>query len=205
MAWRQRNVRECRISAPGNRLNLFKSELPPLINFAVPDWVKEDLRTNPHQQFWQFHFRKDETKTHHEVRSILPRDLVPLLEEYLEHHRPKLLKRGDPGTLFITVQGKRFSKKRVTDLVSEVTLRYGGKRVTPHLLRDVFAFKWLEDHPEDYLTVSKVLWHQNIQTTLRIYGRRFDESHGLRRVEQWLEQRKLGLKNTAVSPMAGAA
>jgi hypothetical protein len=25
-------------------------------------------------------------------------------------------------------------------------------------------------HPEDYLTVSKKLWHKNIQTTLRSYG-----------------------------------
>jgi len=52
------------------------------------------------------------------------------------------------------------------------------------------AVKWLEEHPEDYLTVSKILWHRNIQTTLRIYGRNFDESHGVRRMEAWLEDRQ---------------
>jgi hypothetical protein len=57
------------------------------------------------------------------------------------------------------------------------------------LVRDILAFKWLEDHPEDYLTLSKDLWHRSIETTLEIYGCKFDESHGLRRVEKWLDSR----------------
>src|SRR5579859_7910492 len=69
-------------------------------------------------------------------------------------------------------------------------MRYTGRRVNPHLLRDIFAVKWLEDHPEDYLTLSKILWHRNIQTTLQIYGAGFDESHGARRVDDWREQRR---------------
>jgi len=48
----------------------------------------------------------------------------------------------------------------------------------------------LEHHPEDFLTLSKILWHRNIKTTLQIYGANFDESHGARRVEQWLDARR---------------
>jgi integrase len=59
-----------------------------------------------------------------------------------------------------------------------------------HLFRDIFAVKWLEQNPEDYLTLSKLLWHRNIRTTLRIYGRNFDESYGVRRAEEWLEKRR---------------
>jgi hypothetical protein len=48
---------------------------------------------------------------------------------------------------------------------------------------------WLENNPEDYLTLSKLLWHRNVQTTLKVYGRNFDESYGVRRMEEWLEKR----------------
>jgi hypothetical protein len=44
----------------------------------------------------------------------------------------------------------------------------------------------LESHPEDYLTLSKILWHRNVQTTLGIYGAQFDGSNGVRRVDEWL-------------------
>jgi hypothetical protein len=46
------------------------------------------MEHNPSEEFWQFRFGKDETKTKHEVRAILPRKLVRLLEEYLQHYRP---------------------------------------------------------------------------------------------------------------------
>jgi integrase len=77
-------------------------------------------------------------------------------------------------------------------LRGRLTARYAGRRVTPHLFRDIFAVKYLEDRPEDYLTLSKVLWHSNVQTTLGVYGAKFDESHGARRVDEWLDQRMLG-------------
>ena len=40
--------------------------------------------------------------------------------------------------------------------------------MTPRIFRDIFACAWLEDHPEDFLTLSKILWHLNINSTLRI-------------------------------------
>ena len=76
------------------------------------------------------------------------------------------------------------------NLVGSVTLKYAGRRANPHLMRDIFALRWLEDHLEDYLTLSKILWHRSIETTIRIYGARFDESHGARRVEEWLDGKK---------------
>ena len=78
--------------------------------------------------------------------------------------------------------------------MGNLTLRYTGRRVNPHLFRDIFAVKWLEDHPEGYLTLKNILWHSNIQTTLQIYGRNFDESHGARCVEEWLDMRKKNKK-----------
>lgn len=183
LVWRQRNIRECQIGR-----NLFKEELPPLLNIAVPRWVEERLKINPHEQFWQFHFREDETKTHHKVQSILPRRLVPLLEEYLENYRPILLNDSDPTNLFLNRKGHSLTQCEVTTLVSSLTVRYGHRRVTPHLFRDIFAFWWLKHNPRDYLTLSKMLWHSDIQTTIRIYGSRFDKSHALNQVEEYLDR-----------------
>ena len=180
LMWRQRNVRECRIGH-----NLFKAEIPPISSMAIPAWARERIQANPRELFWQFHFSEDETKTGHEIRSILPHRLIPLLEEYLQHHRPILLNDQSSTTLFLNRAGTQLADHEVTDLMSTLTLRYAHRRVTPHLFRDIFAFCWLAQHPEDYLTVSKVLWHRDINTTLRTYGSRFDESHGLARVEEW--------------------
>jgi integrase len=184
LPWRQRNIRECQLER-----NLFRAELPTLANIARPEWVQQSLLANPHEEFWQFYFREDETKTGQEVRSVLPHRLVPLLEEYIEAHRPLLVMGSDPGNLFLNCRGGPLTRDEVIYLVSRLTIQYKGRRVTPHLFRDIFAYWWLENHPQDYLTLSKVLWHRDIKTTLRIYGSRFDESHGVMRVEEWLDRR----------------
>jgi hypothetical protein len=184
LVWRQRNIRECQIGH-----NVFKAQIPVLVDIAVPRWAQERLSANPREEFWQFHFREDETKMHREVQSILPRRLVPLLDMYLENYRPLLLRGFDPTNLFLNRRGHPLDAHQFTNLVSNLTVRYGHRRVTPHVVRDIFAYSWLEHHPEDYLTLSKALWHKDIKTTLLIYGCKFDESHGLRRVEEWLDSR----------------
>jgi integrase len=187
--WRQRNLRECRLGEPGKGANLFKGEVSPLSAVARPNWVEEALRKDLREEFWQIHFRQDETKTGHEVHAILPKQLVPVLEEYLAVHRPVLLKGDDPGTLFVNDRGRPYCKYTICGRVERITQHYAGKRVNPHLFRDIVATKWLEAHPEDFLTVSKLLWHCNLKTTLGTYGRRYDESHANRRMEEWLESR----------------
>jgi integrase len=190
LPWRQRNIRECRIGLKSNGANLFKAEIEQWDSVAKPKWVQEELRSNPRAKFWQYHFREDETKNGREVRSILPRRLIPLLEEYLEHARPLLLNGTDPGRLFLNEDGAPFKENTIIALIEKLTLRYGRRRVTPHIFRDIWAYWWLSSHPEDYLTVSKKLWHRNIQTTLRIYGCKFDESQADCRVEEWLDGSK---------------
>jgi integrase len=188
LPWRQRNLRECRIGIKSERANLFNAEIEQWDSVAKPKWVEEKLRVNPREKFWQYHFREDETKNGREVRSILPRRLVPLLENYLEHYRPLLIEGNDPGTLFVNKDGVPLNDARMETLVSKLTLRHAGRRVTPHIFRDIWAYWWLSGHPEDYLTVSKKLWHRSLQTTLRIYGCKFDESQADCRVEEYLDR-----------------
>jgi site-specific recombinase XerD len=119
----------------------------------------------------------------------VPRQLVPLLEEYLEQHRPTLLNGRVSSYLFVNRNGGSYEQSGMGDVVADITLRYTAKRVTPHLFRDMFAYQWLKEHPTDYLTLSKHLWHKDLKTTLRCYGSKFDVSHATCQVEAWLDKR----------------
>jgi len=137
----------------------------------------------------RFLFRTLETKTGHLIHGILPRQIAVPLEEYLKNFRPILVSGADPGTVFLTENGQPFTRPVLGYHVQNATFRYFGRRVNPHLFRDIFAVKFLEEHPENYLTLSKILWHRNVNTTIRLYGRNYDESHGARAAEDWLDQR----------------
>jgi integrase len=187
LPWRQRNIRECRIGLKSEGANLFKAEIEEWDKIKKPKWVEERIKANRYEEFWQYHFREKETKNRREVRSILPRRLVPLLEEYLEHHRANIVNGNGTNTLFLNKVGQPLTDDELISVVSNLTLRHAGKRVTPHIFRDIWAYWWLASHPEDYLTVSKKLWHRSIEITLRIYGCQFDEAQAECRVEDCLD------------------
>lgn len=189
LPWRQRNVREAKIRPFSEGGNLWKEEVPPHI--AKSPEVEQALKANPGERFWQFYFRPLETKTGCTVRALLRLHLIEPLERYLEQHRGILLGgRPDPGTLFLGDWGSPLILNDVCRLVGDITQRYTGRRVNPHLCRDILATQWLEEHPESYLRLSKILWHSDPKTTIAIYGAGFDESHGARSVKEWLSKRK---------------
>jgi integrase len=185
LPWRQDNLRHCRIG-DGNQPNIFSKPVPQLVHIAKPIWVQERLKLNPEESFWQFHFSKDETKTDRPVRGFLPRRLIGVLETYLRENRPLLCGGTDPGTLFLNREGGALTRQLVTDLVGQITFQHTGTQMPPHLFRDAFSYAWLNAHPQDYLSLSKILWHVSLEYTLRVYARNFDESNGACRVDEWL-------------------
>ena len=194
LPWRQRNIRECKVI--GGDSNLYKAKVAPFSTATKPTWVEEQEQMNGGGSFWQIRFSADETKTKNEIEAFLPSELVPLLEEYLSVHRPKLVpESGDSGMLFVNHKGLPMNVGQMRNLVSKLASTYAGVPVTPHLYRDIVAFEWLREHPEDYLTISKLLWHRNLKTTLSIYGRRFDESTGIARMDNWRSSRAKSRKS----------
>jgi len=188
LPWRQRNIREMRICGP--KPNLYKRKIDPFSEIDKPKWVQEEERNNPTAEFWQFHFDVEETKTGIEVSALLPRQLIGPLEEYLRDYRKHLLHGSDPMTLFINQAGTPLTLKQMGEIISTLTLRYGNRRVTPHLFRDIIAFTWLKEHPADNLTLSKMFWHKNINMVIELYGGRFNESSGVCAMESWLDERE---------------
>ena len=74
-----------------------KKRFPRAQGCPKPSWVEAALQENPRQRFWQFYFRSPETKTGIVVRALLPQQLVPALEEYIDSYRMVLLgERPDP-------------------------------------------------------------------------------------------------------------
>lgn len=190
-AWRQRNTRECSLGTPERCANIFKGRLIENQSgtIAIPEDIKVLLEKNPEAEVWQIFFSKDQVKTHQTIRGIVPLHVVPLLEEYLEL-RHLLVGEVDPGTLFLNRRrgkhcGGALSKESFGNLVGGLTQKYAGRWAPPHLYRDALAFHWLEEHPDDYLSLSKHLWHTNINTTILRYGRKYDESYGLQKVGGW--------------------
>lgn len=159
---------------------------------ALPKSVEKAWRVNPHATFWQISFDSNGTKSKRPVRAVLPRQLIPLLEWYIQL-RPVLLGPGaaDPGTLFLNDHGKPLTAGTLAHHVAGITNRYAGKQVNPHLFRDIHAEWWLASgrHLDG---LSNTLWHRDSSFTRRVYGSMFDESHGTKEVEDWLENTNLG-------------
>lgn len=194
LPWRQRNIRELRIS--GDNPNLINAKIRRYSTLSRPRWVAELEASDPAASFWQIRFASHETKTKQPVQMFLPAELVSLLDDYLSVHRPVLVgKQRDPGTLFVNNDGTALNMDGMRNLVKKLAFDYAGVAVNPHLYRDIVAFEWLNTHPEDFLTVSKVLWHRDINTTIRIYGRRFDESTGVARMDDWRSGRSTNTKS----------
>jgi len=183
LAWRRRNLCECKIAPESDGGNIFKAPLPLGRPMTIPSSVEGVC--NLLEGVWQYYFREDETKAKRSVRAALPMDIASLLEDYVVRHRPLLIHGLDPGTLFIDDSGRSFAPQQLTDLVGRLTKKFAGKRVTPHTFRSIFAVEYLRSNPSDYLTVQLHLWHSNLQTTLGIYGTGFNEADASRRVEEW--------------------
>lgn len=188
LPWRQRNIRECRLSG-GSHPNLYKGRVPAITTIDMPAWAIEERQKDPNADFWQFYFNEDETKTGCEVHALLPHQLIGPLEEYLDEFRQDLVVGDDPGTLFLNQAGNPMSLNQVTQVVSANTLTFGGRRVTPHPFRDVVSVAWLKDHPKDYMGLSKLLWHANPNQVIKTYGSLFNESSGVCMMESWLDER----------------
>lgn len=179
-------------SIHGSAANVFKGPLNTSV-IAVPEWAAQELRRDSAAEFWQVCFSRVETGGS-AIHAFLPMDVVPLLEEYLSLHRPCLAAYNDCGKLFLNQRGGPLSADQLTALVSELTNRFASCRISPASIRISFAFQWLTDHPNDYLTLSQVLGHADVSTTVRMFVipsyRFYSVTDGMCKVEDWAQHRK---------------
>ncbi len=87
------------------------------------------------------------------------------VRRYLKEARPALVKRGDPGTLFVNRRGGPLSRQGLWGAIKKAARRAGVRRVcSPHTLRHSFASHLLEGGA-DLRSVQIMLGHADISTT----------------------------------------
>lgn len=214
LVWRNENLSECRILPNGDRpANLVKSPVVRKPGKDIPEWAEKLMRSDPAVRLFQFEFSEEETKAARSVMGVLPKNLIPYVEEFLDLYRPILVggddpeTMDDPGTLFVNRFGNAISKQQLEEAVEEATIRYVGKSVNPHLFRDIYALEYLLD-PEnhaDYFTLSKILWHGTPEITVKKYAWMFNESIGTSAAGEWAEKRERASRSTNVPARTGIA
>jgi hypothetical protein len=187
-AWRQKNIRECVLAPSWEGGSIFKEQVPPLSAMALPRSLEMALKVDPSAICWQFSFDSDGTKSKRPVRAFFPRQLVPLLERYIEL-RPALLKHGAPDSrrLFLNYHGDPLTPGTLIRIVAGITSRNVDKTVNPHLFRDIHSVGWLSNGRK-IDDLSNNLWHTDPGFTRKVYAGLYDESFGTQGVEEWLSE-----------------
>jgi integrase/recombinase XerD len=87
------------------------------------------------------------------------------LEKYLAIARPQLVRAKTDGTLFLTVNGRKLSRKTVWLHIKKYMFLAGMEKiVTPHTFRHSFATHLLENGA-DLRSIQEMLGHADISTT----------------------------------------
>ena len=118
-----------------------------------------------------------------------------MLEEYLALHRPLLVGDKDPGTIFVGKRGGPLSAQ-LTVLISNLTACFAGCRILPAWIRLAFAFCFLARTRVNYLTLSRVLGHADVRSTISMFAIRTYVSGAMRNVEAWASAVRSGRPST---------
>ena len=110
----------------------------------------------------------EEVKTGVPLEFEVPTEVVDLLDRYTDVHLP-FLAQGKTKVLF---PGKKAGPKHAVSLSDQIVKairRFTGLQMNVHLFRHLAAKLYLDRHPGDYATVSRLLGHKSIQTTMDFY------------------------------------
>ena len=126
------------------------------------------IKTGEHSYFLKF--APEDMKSGKMLEFSFPDSLVSLLEDYMENYRSYLCDRYDSDYLFPARAEGHVSGATVLNFIRRHSLRVVGKPLFPHLIRHSVAIEFLKEHPEDYLTLSKMLHHSSVEITINQYG-----------------------------------
>lgn len=112
----------------------------------------------------------EETKSGAPIEQPMPEDLVNLLEEYLEFHRPVLLKGRTDDHLWVGQGGRPFRPKHFSMRISKVTERSLGIAISPHLFRDSLATTVAIADPDHVRIIPLMLGHSTPLTGEEYYN-----------------------------------
>ena len=104
------------------------------------------------------------------IETVLPDDLLPWFNQYLEVHRPILLGGKMSDYVWIMHRGRPYSAQHFGERITYVTEKLVGKRVNPHLFRDCAATTIATVDPEHIRMITSLLGHSTPYTAERYYN-----------------------------------
>jgi integrase len=136
-------------------------------NFAATeigrDLIKED-------ENWFIAIPPEDTKTKVGMDFPVPEILQPYLATYLNHVRPRMLRRPACNALWVSAKGGALSYSAVGPVVTRHTSQRLGIRVSPHDARDAAATTWAIAAPDQIGIARDLLTHSDLRMT-RHYNR----------------------------------
>jgi integrase len=141
-------------------------------NFAALEIGRDLVREGEN---WFIAIPPEDTKTKIPLDFEVPELLQPYLETYLDHVRPRMLRRPACNALWVSAKGGALSYSAVGPVFTRHTTRRLGIRITPHDARDAAATTWAIAAPDQIGVARDLLTHSDLRMT-RHYNRARDRS-----------------------------
>jgi integrase len=193
LPWRARNICGCRLGS-----NIKNDLIGPNSMLLKGLRMKEIQKSK--QKFWQYSFTKEECKGNSAIDGLLPSELIGPLEDYLDIRGVDADDLTGQPPLFINAKGSPMGHTELYCIICGLTLRFGRKRASTKVLRDMFASRYLQEHkgPTRFDDLAKILWHSDPAITRKYYATQRDLRCGARIADEYLRGRRL-------SPLSGLA
>ena len=136
-------------------------------NFAAIQIGRDLVREGEN---WFIAIPPEDTKTKIPLDFEVPELLQPYLETYLDHVRPRMLRRPACNALWVSAKGGALSYSAVGPVFTRHTTRRLGIRITPHDARDAAATTWAIAAPDQIGVARDLLTHSDLRMT-RHYNR----------------------------------
>jgi hypothetical protein len=137
-------------------------------NFAAIEIGRDLIKEG---ETWFIAIPPEDTKTRVAMDFPVPEILEPHLTTYLNHVRPRMLRRPACNALWVSAKGGALSYSAVGPVVTRHTTQRLGIRISPHDARDAAATTWAIAAPDQIGVARDLLTHSDLRTTTRHYNR----------------------------------
>lgn len=129
------------------------------------------LRKEPDGRWW-IRIPAHETKNRKAIEARLPKGATARLDEYVAIYRLRLLAEPKCEYVFVASMGHPGAWWGVNMRLFSLTKTYipGCMGFHAHSFRHLVATRWLDKHPEDYMTVAHLL-ADDLHTVIKTYSR----------------------------------
>jgi integrase len=111
----------------------------------------------------------EEVKNGAPLHYKLPASVIFILDIYLKHYLPLLIRDKASTALFVSRYGRQKSPAELSTQITRFIRKWTGLQMNAHLFRHFAARMYLKEHPDAYESVKQLLGHRSVRTTTEYY------------------------------------